>query len=183
MAALKAAQLIADGVRDGSVARSIFDYFSTVQGGNFSIAMTMISADTDSGNLLICRNTNCPALIRHEFGVDLYDEPAQTIGAHKSAKSLVIQRTLEDGLIVATFSDGVLNAGRKRGRTLEMKTLVRLLEESRPEDVQYLSESILEQAMALDSYQTMDHMSVVIMGINGKSSENKVELRTVKYMA
>lgn len=183
MAALKAGQLIADGVRDGSVARSIFDYFSTAQDGNFSIAMTMISADTETGSLILCRNANCPTVVRHEFGVDIYDEPAQLIGALKNVKPLMIQRPLEEGLIVATFSDGVLNAGHKRGRTLELKTVIRLLEESRPEDVQYLAESILERAMAMDSYQAVDHMAVVIMGVDSKMPDNKVESRMVRYTA
>jgi hypothetical protein len=181
MAAIKTAQLVADGVRDGSVARSVYDYFAAVQDGNFSIAMTMISADTESGNLIVCRNTNSLLMVRHEFGVDIYDEPAQSIGTHKNAKSVMIQRPLEEGLLVATFSDGLLNAGRKRGRSLDLKLLVRQLEESRPGDVQYLSESILDRAMALDSYQASDHMSVIVMGIDGKIPENKVECRTVRY--
>lgn len=181
MAVLKAAQLIVEGVRDGSVARAVFDYFSAVQEGNFSVALTLIGADTESGNLLLCRNTNCPILVRHEFGVDIYDEPAQSIGANKNVKPLTIQRPLEEGLIVATFSDGVLNAGRKRGRGLEMKNLVRQLEESRPEDAQYLADSLLERAMGLDSYEALDHMTVVVMGISDRTAENKMECRTVRY--
>lgn len=183
MAALKAAQFIADGVRDGSIARSVFDYFSAVQDGNFSISMTLMSADMETGNMILCRNTNCATMVRHEFGVDIYDEPAQSIGAHKNAKSLTIQRPLEEGLIIATFSDGLLNAGRKRGRVFDMKTVVQLLETSRPADVQYIAESILDRALALDSYQAADHMSVIVMGVDGKTPENKVECRTVKYTA
>ncbi len=182
-AALKAAQLVADGVHDGSIARSIFDYFNTAQDGNFSITMTMIGADLESGNLLICRNTNCPSLIRHEFGIDPYNEPVQPIGVHKNVKTVTVQRPLEEGIIVVTFSDGVLNAGRKRGRELDMKSIVRLLEESEPKDVQYLAETILEQAMALDSYQAMDHMSVAVLGVDGKTMENRVEYRNVRYPA
>lgn len=183
MAVLKAAQFIADGVHDRYVTRAIFDYFSSVQDGNFTIAMTMVSADTETGRLLLYRNTNCPTLIRHEFGVDIYDEPSQSLGSYKNVKPLTIQRSLDEGLLLATFSDGVLNAGRKRGRVMEMKTVVRLLEESRPEDAQYLAETILERAMALDVYQALDHMTVVIMGVSGKRPENIMECRTVRYTA
>ncbi len=182
MAVLKAAQFIADGVRDSVVARSVHDYFSAEQSGNFSIAFTMVSADTENQNLVLCRNTVCPTFVRHEFGVDVYDEPAQTLGAHKNPKSLMIRRPLEEGMIIATFSDGVLNAGRKQGRPLDMKMVVRLLEENRPEDTHYLAQSILERAMTLDCFQALDHMSVIIMGVGSDTSTNKVECRTSRYM-
>lgn len=181
MSALKAAQLVADGVRDGSVGRSVFDYFSSVQDGNFSISMTLMSADTETGCLVLCRNSNCPVIVRHEFGVDTYDESVQSIGTHKNVKPLSIQRPLEEGLIVATFSDGVFNAGRKKGRALDLKNIVKLLEDSRPADAQYLADSILERALALESYQAMDHMTVAVMGVDSKMSDNKVECRTVRY--
>lgn len=85
-------------------------------------------------------------------------------------------------MIVATFSDGVLNAGRKQGRALDMNTVVRLLEDSRPEDAHYLAQSILERAMTLDSFQALDHMSVIVMGVGSDTSTYKVESRTSRYM-
>jgi hypothetical protein len=66
---------------------------------------------------------------------------------------------------------------------MELKAVIRLLEESRPEDVQYLAESILERAMAMDLYQAVDHMAVVIMGVDSKMPDNKVESRMVRYTA
>ena len=182
-AALKAAQFIADGVREGLIARAVYDYFSTVQNAGFTLALTQISADTDAGKLLVCRNTGCPVMVRHEFGVEVYDEPVQPIGSNKNVKPWMTQIPLEEGLIAATFSDGVLNAGRKKGRMFDLKATIRMLEESRPADVQYIAESILERAMLLDSYQAMDHMSVVVMGIDGKMMDNPVECRTVRYPA
>ena len=182
-AALKAAQFVADGVREGMIARAVYDYFSTVQNAGFTLALTQISADTDAGKLLVCRNTGCPVMVRHEFGVEVYDEPVQPIGSNKNVKPWMTQIPLEEGLIAATFSDGVLNAGRKKGRIFDLKATIRMLEESRPADVQYIAESILERAMLLDSYQAMDHMSVVVMGIDGKMMDNPVECRTVRYPA
>ena len=182
-AALKAAQFVSDGVREGMIARAVYDYFSTVQNAGFTLALTQISADTDSGKLLVCRNTGCPVLVRHEFGVEVYDESVQPIGSNKNVKPWMTQIPLEEGLIAATFSDGVLNAGRKKGRMFDLKATIRMLEESRPADVQYIAESILERAMLLDSYQAMDHMSVIVMGIDGKMMDNPVECRTVRYPA
>ena len=181
--ALKAAQLVGDGVREGMIARTVYDYFCAVQDASFSVALTLISADTEAGRLIICRNTSCPVIVRHEFGVDVYDEPTQSIGTHKNVKPLMTQLPLEEGLIVVTFSDGVLNAGRTRGRNFDIKTVIHLLEGNRPTDVQYLAESILERAMVLDSYQATDHMTVVVMGIDGKVMDNPVECRTVRYPA
>lgn len=182
-AALKAAQLIAEGVRDNFVSRSIYDYFCAIREINFSVALTLISADLEAGKLTFCRNTNSPVLVCHEFGIDIYDEPSPAIGAQKNIKSLLTQLDLNEGMIAVTFSDGVLNAGHRKGRFFDLKSLERLLLENRPLDAQYLAESILDRAMALDGYQAADHMSVVVMGIDNRQFDNKLETRTIHYLA
>ena len=181
MVTTRAVQLIADGERDGAVIRAIHEYLGTLHEGKFVSALTIISADIDTQNLLLSRNTNCPVIIRHEFGVDFYDEPAQSIGVHKSVKAMTAQRPLEEGLLAATFSDGVLTAGRKRGRVLDMQRITKLLEESSAEDVQFVANSILEQALALDDFQAVDHMTVIVMGVGAGQPEYKIERRSVSY--
>ena len=182
-AALKAAQLIADGVQDNFIPRSLYDYFCTIKEINFTVSLTLLSADLEVGKLIFCRNTNSPVLIRHEFGVDIYDEPVQTIGAHKNAKPQYAQLNLDEGMIAVAFSDGVLNAGHRRGRFFDIKSLERLLTESRPQDAHYLAESILDRALSLDSYQAADHMSVIVMGIENRPADNKTESGMVRITA
>ena len=182
-AALKAAQLISEGVQDSFIPRSIYDYFCTIKEINFTVALTLLSADLEVGKLIFCRNTNSPVLIRHEFGVDIYDEPVQMIGAHKNVKPQYIQVNLDEGMIAVAFSDGVLSAGHRRGRFFDIKSLDRLLTESRPQDAHYLAESILDRALSLDSYQAADHMSVVVMGIENKPADNKTESGMVRITA
>lgn len=181
-AALKAAQLIAEGVRDNFIPRSIYDYFCAVKEINFSVALTLISADLEERKLIFCRNTNSPVMVRHEFGIDIYDEPAPTIGAQKKVKPLLTQLELNEGLIAVTFSDGVLQAGHRKGRYFDLKSLDRLLAENRPQDAQYLAESILDRALSLDGYQAADHMSVIVLGIESRQFDNRLESRTVHYL-
>ena len=182
-ASLKAAHLIADGVQDSFIPRSIYDYFCSIKEINFTVALTLLSADLEVGKLIICRNSNSPVLIRHEFGVDIYDEPSQMIGAHKSVKPQYTQVNLDEGMIAVAFSDGVLNAGHRRGRFFDIKSLERLLIESRPQDAHYLAQSILDRALSLDSYQAADHMSVIVLGIDNKLTDNKTESGMIRISA
>jgi serine phosphatase RsbU (regulator of sigma subunit) len=183
MVATKVAQLISDGMRDGAVARAIHDYLGAMHDGKLVSALTIISADLGAQSLLLSRNTNCPVIIRHEYGVDFYDEPVQSIGVHKSVKAMTAQRPLEEGLLAATFSDGVLTAGRKRGRVLDMQKITKLLEESRPEDVQFVANSILDQALGMDDFQAADHMTVIVLGVGASQLEYKIERRSASYPA
>lgn len=176
----KAIQLISEGVRDGAVARLAHEFLTAMNEGKQVCSLTIISADVEAQALHFSRNTNCPVLIRHEFGVDLYDEPVQSIGVHK-AKALTEQRPMEEGQLAVTFSEGVLTAGRKRGRSLDMSKIIKLLEESRPEDVQFVADSILDHALTLDNFQAVDHMTVIVMGVGSSQPDCKIERRRVSY--
>lgn len=177
----RAAALIAEGARDGAVARTVHDYLYAMKDGRVSSTLTILSADYDAQTLLFSRNSNCPVVVKTEFGVTVYAEDVPSIGVHKYMKPLMNQIPLEMGTILVSYTDGIQAAGRKRGNTVDPGRILRLIEENGPEDVDFIAESILEYALTLDEYRPGDDMTVVVMGVSGRDSTHRIQKLSVAF--
>ncbi|HXF60664.1 MAG TPA: hypothetical protein VNK95_03540, partial [Caldilineaceae bacterium] len=78
----KAISLLAEGVRDGAVARATHDYLHTQRGGKVSAELHIVSVDLVTQTLVISRNARCPVLLRTRDGLQWLDEPAEAVGVH-----------------------------------------------------------------------------------------------------
>jgi hypothetical protein len=61
LVAKKAIGLLADGVRDGAVARAVHDFLFHYRHGQVSATLNIVSADLVSRTLVVSRNNPCPA--------------------------------------------------------------------------------------------------------------------------
>jgi serine phosphatase RsbU (regulator of sigma subunit) len=177
----RAAALIAEGARDGAVARAVHDYLYTIKDGKVSSTLTILSADLDTETLVFSRNSNCPVLVKGQYGIDSYDEEVNPIGVHKHMKPLMNQIPLEVGTIVVTYSDGIQAAGRKRGHPMQQDKLYRYISENNPEDVDFITQAVLEYALELDEYRAGDDMTVMAMGVFGRESSYKIQRISVSF--
>lgn len=177
----RAAALIAEGARDGAVARAAHDYLYAFKDGKVSSTLTILSADFDTQTLVFSRNSNCPVLVKNEYGIDIYDEDVNPIGVHKNTKPLMNQIPLELGTILVSYSDGIQAAGRKRGNAMNMDKLLKIISENNPEDVDFIAQSILEYALELDEYRAGDDMTVVAMGVSARETPFKIQRMSVSF--
>ncbi|HMM21203.1 MAG TPA: PP2C family protein-serine/threonine phosphatase [Selenomonadales bacterium] len=177
----RAAALIAEGARDGAVARTVHDYLYAFKDGKVSSTLTILSADFDTQTLVFSRNSNCPVLVKGQYAIDIYDEEVSPIGIHKRMKPLMYQIPLETGTILVSYTDGIQAAGRKRGRQQDIATILKLLEESGPDDVDFIARSILEQSLVLDDYRPGDDMTVVAMGVGERISDHKIHRINISF--
>ena len=177
----KAVSLIADGARDGAVARAVHDYLYVLKDGKVSSTLAIISADLDSQTVVFCRNSNCPVLIKQSYGIDSYDQEVNPIGVHKRTKPLMYEMPLDLGMILVSYSDGIQAAGRKRGKTINPDMITKIIEENEPGDAAFIAESILEYALDLDDYRPGDDMTVVVMGIADKEVSHKIKRIAASY--
>jgi len=177
----KAAALIADGARDGAVARAVHDYLYVVKGGKVSSTLTLISADLDTQTVVFSRNSNCPVILKHQYGIDVYDEEISSIGVHKRMKPLMYQIPLEVGMLLVSYTDGIQAAGRKRSKTMDSEMIQRLIVDNSAEDATFIAESILEYALSLDDYRPSDDMTVVVMGICDTESLHHIQRMSVSF--
>ncbi|AIF51447.1 PP2C family protein-serine/threonine phosphatase [Pelosinus sp. UFO1] len=177
----KAAALIADGARDGAVARAVHDYLYAIKDGKVSSTLTLLSADLDTQTVVFSRNSNCPVIVKHQFGMDIYDEEISSIGVHKRMKPLMYQIPLEMGMLLVSYTDGIQAAGRKRGKVMNFGMIEKIISENHAEDATFIAESILEYALALDDYRPGDDMTVVVMGISDKERVHNIQKMSVSF--
>jgi serine phosphatase RsbU (regulator of sigma subunit) len=146
-----------------------------VKDGKVSATLVILSADMETQTLLLSRNSNCPVLVKNEYGIDCYDETVNPIGVHKYMKPLIQQLPLVSGMIMVSYTDGIQAAGRKRGNSMELAKLQQIITENGPEEVDFIAGSILEYALALDEYRAGDDMTVVALGVCERESPYKIQ--------
>lgn len=177
----KAAALIADGARDGAVCRAVHDYLYVIKDGKVSSTLTLLTADLDTQTAVFCRNSNCPVIVKHQFGIDVYDEEISSIGVHKRMKPLMYQIPLEMGMLLVSYTDGIQAAGRKRGKIMNFNMLQKIIAENNAEDATFIAESILEYALELDDYRPGDDMTVVVMGISDTERLYNIQKMSISF--
>ena len=159
----KAASLIADGARDGAVARAVHDYLYAMKDKKVSCTLTLLSADLESETIVISRNSNCPTIVKTDEYLTIYDDDVAPIGVNRHMKPLVYELPFAPGMIVVSFTDGIV-------------------EDNPPEDCDFIARSILEYALSLDKEKAGDDMTVVVMGISETSFDGpKVEQLSASY--
>jgi serine phosphatase RsbU (regulator of sigma subunit) len=176
----KASSLIADGTRDGAVARAAHDFLFALRDGKVSATLTMLSADLITRTIVISRNSHCPVLIRQNGRVEVLADAVNPIGFHQFMKPVIHEISLLADTILLTFTDGILHAGRKYGRQLEMTEMVAMLEQAAPHDVRSLANEVFERARALDDGRPADDMTLLVMGVHG-TDDNRVGRLQVTY--
>ncbi len=161
--ARKAISLLAEGVRDGAVARAAHDYLYTQRQGKVSATLNIISIDLVSNTLVISRNTHCPVLVSEDSQLRLLDEPSEAIGIRLRTRPSIHELPLKPQLIVIAFTDGILSAGERVGRKMELVPLVRQLSSEAP-SVQALPDQLLAAAVHSDNGRPSDDISVLVVG-------------------
>ena len=179
LVAAKAAQLIADGVRDGAVARGVHDYLHAIRDGKVSAELIMVSVDVRTRSLVIARNTHVPVFLRLEDGrVERLDPYVEPIGVHAVMKPRITEVPLQPGLVVLAFTDGLFSAGGRYGRQWEPGELEAEVSSAQPHEMQALVERILNRAMAMDQNRPADDMSVMALGLGPGRPEQPVRRMT-----
>lgn len=179
----KAVSLIADGTRDGAVARAVHDYLYAMKDRKVSCTLTVLSAEVETETVVISRNSNCPVIVWTEEYETVYDEAVGPIGVNRHMKPLMYQVPFAPGMMVVSYTDGVQAAGKKRGgATADFEKIMKIIRENHASEAEYVARSILEYALELDHAQAGDDMTVVVLGIVGEMPPGpKIEQWAASY--
>lgn len=167
LVAAKALALVADGARDGAVARAVHDHLFALREGKVSAELTLLTVDLHTRSLVLSRNSQCPAIVRRNGRGLISRRRTEPIGVHSRMKPAVDEWPLQAGTVVLAFTDGVLSAGRREGRPLDLAEVRRLVARSRPAQVEDLVDRVLRLAVECDQGRPADDMTVVALGIDG----------------
>lgn len=177
----KASALIADGARDGAVARAVHDYLYAVKNGKVSCTLTVLSADLETDTVVISRNSNCPVIVKTPDYTTVYDEEVNPIGVHRHTKPLMYEVPLTMGILLVSYTDGIHSAGKKYGKKIDFSHILKIIEKNTIDDVNFIADSILEYVLDLDENRPGDDMTVVVMGISDKEDVHKIQRVSMSY--
>lgn len=185
VAVRKAISLLAEGVRDGAVARAAHDYLRTERGGQVSAELTLISVDLETKTIVVTRNSQCPVLVAEmagdpDEGVYTWralDAPAEVVGVHSRSRPVIAEWPLTPAQMIVAFTDGVLHAGERRGSPLDVHAVLEQQTARLAGPAQDLADALLAEALAADDGRPGDDTTVVVVRVSERPDVSGPEVR------
>jgi len=164
----RAIGLIKDGTRDGVVARSVHDYLYTYKSGKVSATLVIVTIDLATTTLVLSRNSHCPVLLSLPGGPDLrvLDEPSNPIGIYPLTRPVVVELPLGATTYAVTFSDGLMEAGRRDGHPIDPATLFKEALAKGIATARGLADYLLDIALQADANRPADDMTVLALSVH-----------------
>ncbi|MFN2203048.1 MAG: SpoIIE family protein phosphatase [Caldilineaceae bacterium] len=159
----KAISLIAEGVRDGAVARATHDYLRTHRGGKVSAELIIVSADLATNTIVVSRNARCPILVRRHDDVCWLNSASDAIGIYTNTKPAIDQFPLEAELALVAFTDGVWSSGPQAAGNVDVEVILRRVDPEFTKGADEVAAAILAEALERDDGRPRDDAAVVVM--------------------
>jgi serine phosphatase RsbU (regulator of sigma subunit) len=172
--------LLADGVRDGAAARAASDYLFTERSGKVTATLNILSADFQTGTLVITSNNPTPIFISHHGIIDCLTLTTSPIGSSRNIRPAITELALEYGITVVMYTDGLVYAGDRYGQELDICTLLDSLLEDQDPPTQQIADYLLTQAIKLDQGRPNDDMSVVVLKVMAAETD-QIRRMTVRF--
>lgn len=165
LAVRKVISLLAEGVRDGAAARAASDYLFTERRGKVSATLNILSVDLQTKSLVITRNNPAAVLLAHDGDIDCLEEPSLPIGIYRNTRPLINELPLKIGLTVVAYTDGLVHAGSRFGKSLDITKALKDLLAKEDFASQEVADSLLARAVEMDQGRPVDDISVIVLTV------------------
>jgi serine phosphatase RsbU (regulator of sigma subunit) len=165
MVVRKVISLLADGVRDGAAARAASDYLYTEKAGKVTATLNILSADFQTGTLVITSNNPTPIFVSHHGVIDCLTLSTSPIGTNRNIRPAITELALENEITIVMYTDGMVYAGDRYGQSLDICTMLDSLLEDQDPPPQQIADILLAHAIQLDQGRPNDDMSVVALKV------------------
>ena len=164
--------LLAEGVRDGAAARAASDSLFTEKQGKVISTLNIISVDLQSSTVVVTRNNPAPFFLARDEKVDCISSPSSEIGISLNIRPVISEIPLEPGLLLVVFTDGLLHAGERVGRPLDICTSIKAVLEDQDPSPRQIADNLLAEAIHLDDNRPSDDISVVVLKVLSRTGDN-----------
>lgn len=178
--ARKAISLLAEGVRDGAVARAAHDYLFALHNGKVQATLNIVSLDLVSGTLVLSRNNPSPVHVITPESVSDLNEPSQPVGIYRHTKPTISELPLAPETVVVVYTDGLAQAGARRGELLDVRGEVVRLHTEGLASAQTWADRLLELALACDSGRPGDDISVLVVAVLSRRTDDNARRLLVR---
>ena len=162
----KVISLLSEGIRDGASARAASDYLFTERKGKVSATLNIFSVDLQTSTLVITRNNPAPVLLAMGDQINSLEEESKPIGLYRDTRPQISELPLEPNLIAIMFTDGLLLAGSRQGRQMDIRTVLQCFSEEEACSPQEIADTLLNQALQLDEGRPVDDTSIVVLRVS-----------------
>jgi len=171
MVVRKVISLLAEGVRDGPAARAASDYLYSMKGGKVQSTLNIMSIDLESNTLVLTRNNPVPIYVGRRSKIEVFDKESHPVGIYRTTRPVITELTLEPGLMVTAFTDGLIHAGERTGERWELTTT---LQEMFTQNLtsQQFADALMEKALELDQDRPGDDISVVVLIVTPQEGDD-----------
>jgi serine phosphatase RsbU (regulator of sigma subunit) len=177
----KAISLLAEGVRDGAVARATHDYLHLERSGKVSAELTIISVDLVTNTLVVSRNARCPVLLRRQGELTWLDEPSAAVGIYRHTKPSITELPLQAAMSVLAFTDGVWAAGTRAGSTLDLPLLLETIDPYGERDAQTVADAILTETLRLEQNRPHDDATILVVKLLAQQEQETVRRLFIRF--
>ncbi len=158
--------LLSDGIRDGAAARAVSDYLFTERGGKDPAFLNILSADLETGTLVVTRNNPAPVFMAQGDQVECLSGLPQPIGSARNIRPSISEINIKKSTTVVMYTNSVMNAGTSNGGVgIDICTFLEGVLEEQDPSAQTIADSLLTQAIHLDQDQPRDDMSVTVLRV------------------
>ncbi len=180
LVARKAVADLAEGVRDGAVARAAHDYLFTYRQGKVSATLNIVSVDLVTRTIVLARNNHCPTIVVAPSGFRILDQPSNPVGIYARTKPNMTELPLEAETVIVVYTDGLTSAGEFTGRQLDVPALVQDLTAYGLPDAQRIADSLLAAALEADDQRPSDDISIVVLAVTNEAVPDGARRMTVR---
>ena len=180
LVARKAVADLAEGVRDGAVARAAHDFLFTYRQGKVSATLNIVSVDLVTRTIVLARNNHCPTIVVAPSGFRILDQPSNPVGIYARTKPNMTELPLEAETVIVVYTDGLTSAGEFTGRQLDVPALVQDLTAYGLPDAQRIADSLLAAALEADDQRPSDDISVVVLAVTNEVVPDGARRMTVR---
>jgi serine phosphatase RsbU (regulator of sigma subunit) len=143
----KVIALLAEGVRDGAAARAASDSLFTEKKGKVISTLNIVSVDLQTGTVVLTRNNPAPFFIARNEQVDCISTPSSEIGLSLSVRPVISEVLVEPGLTLVVYTDGLIHAGERVGRPMDVCTSLKAMLEGQDPPSQGIADALLSEAV------------------------------------
>ncbi len=172
MVVRKVISLLAEGVRDGAAARAASDLLYTDKKGKVTSTLNIVSVDLHTGTVVITRNNPAPFFIAHGEEIDCIGSESNSIGTARATRPVISEIPVEPGLVIVTYTDGLVHAGERVGRPMDVCTSLKAMLEEQDPSPQAIADALLSEAVNLDEGRPADDISVVVLKVLNRRGDD-----------
>lgn len=181
IAVRKAISLLAEGVRDGAVARATHDYLHLQRGGKVSAEFFIVSIDLASQTLVVSRNARVPVLLRRGDHFTWFDQTSEAIGIYRNTKPAIDELPLAAGITLLVFTDGVWSAGGQNDAPIDLPALLETIDPEGQLPARRVARAVLEEAIRRDRGRPRDDASVLVVKIQERTQPDMVRSLSMRF--